>query len=588
MMKTLLVLLALFVRVDCSQEFRGTRRSFLPHFDRSADEATEQPEEASSGWQRDRRPDLSAWRRDRDYSLSAIPASAIYGVVAGAALSIIRAVTAEPFRRAVQFWTACGPIVFHYKFTEWWLGVSRADQSERDRAFGVLHQRYAEPSYAIILNLKGLYVKIAQVLSSRPDFLPEIYVNLFSNAQDAIPQWPIEKVRGIMDQSLHQELGLSFEDVFVSMDPIALGSASIGQVHRAVLVDHWDSFGNYTGGSDVAVKVMHRGCKKRFRYDFQVLRWLSRLALPGWRYILDEVERRVLTEFDYRNEAFSLATVRTNLEQSPYASRVVVPQPHSDLCTEAVLVMEMLHGPKLVDGIKEKLGLALGGDKETAAAFIAARQRELVSGEEQGSSDLLASIPYLSKLKLLLLRRQMRGYVDLLIDVHGQQIFCDGVFNGDCHPGNTLLLNNGMLGLIDYGQTRVLSRDDRLAYSRVIAEIARDDETGEYDDRVAQAVREAGFTAKNNSDASSLSQYAQIFFDSDVRGSILGFSSPQHYFASLNEANPLVTIPETAIFIARTSFLFRGLGGAFGGGPIRTSKRWAKHAEQAMAQESSH
>jgi predicted unusual protein kinase regulating ubiquinone biosynthesis (AarF/ABC1/UbiB family) len=149
-------------------------------------------------------------------------------------------------------------------------------------------------------------VKIGQVLSARPDFVPRQYVDLFGTVQDAIPQWPIENVHEIVKEELQSEYGLDWDDVFESMDPVALGSASIGQVHRAVLKSPWEKSNGYKGGKVVAVKVMHPGAKDRFRHDFQVFKWLCRVALPGWKAILVELERQIMTEFDYRNEATSL------------------------------------------------------------------------------------------------------------------------------------------------------------------------------------------------------------------------------------------------------------------------------------------
>jgi predicted unusual protein kinase regulating ubiquinone biosynthesis (AarF/ABC1/UbiB family) len=75
-----------------------------------------------------------------------------------------------------------------------------------------------------------LYVKLAQIVSSRPDFVPPQYIELFTSAQDSIPQWSVEDVKGVLDETLDTDFGLQFDDVFETMHPVALGSASIGQV----------------------------------------------------------------------------------------------------------------------------------------------------------------------------------------------------------------------------------------------------------------------------------------------------------------------------------------------------------------------
>jgi hypothetical protein len=277
----------------------------------------------------------------------------------------------ETLRRCFYFWTKAGPIVAHYKLTQFWMEhVTKPEKAHRDSVYERLHDKYSQPSLRIVLHLKGLYVKLAQVLSVRPDFVPHQYIELFSTVQDAVPQWPYENVDKLVRQSLRNDLGLNWEDVFEDMDHVALGSASIGQCHRAVLKQPWDKSGDYRGGKVVAVKVMHPGAENRFYNDFQVFRWLCRIALPGWKPFLDELNRQFMTEFDYLNEAINLDEVRINMAQSPYSRYVSVPQPLHALCSKHLLVMEMLDGKKLSDDIEERLAAAMGGNTKAARDFI--------------------------------------------------------------------------------------------------------------------------------------------------------------------------------------------------------------------------
>jgi len=362
----------------------------------------------------------------------------------------------EATRRAIYFWTRAGPMVIHYRFTQWWLEASHADRQKRDKVYNTLHYRYCHPCLDIILHLKGLYVKIGQVLSARPDFVPRQYVELFATVQDAIPQWPMEQVEEIVQRELQTEYGLSMNDVFESMDPVALGSASIGQVHKAVLKSPWDkSDDSYKGGKVVAVKIMHPNARNRFCHDFQVFKWLCRAALPGWRPILVELERQIMTEFDYRNEAASLEQVRTNMARTQYANKICIPQPLLGLCSTHLLVMQMLEGKKLSDAIEDRLTAALGGDRKLVHDFMRRKQEALMleadmqEPKSETAAHLLENVvesegrSSVSKffrksslaIQLYSLLRKTRHYVDLLIDVHGHQIFLDGCFNGDPHPG---------------------------------------------------------------------------------------------------------------------------------------------------------
>lgn len=336
--------------------------------------------------------------------------------------------SSEAVQRAAYFWTTAGPMIAHYKWTQWWLTASHANRAQRDVTYERLHNRYAEPALSVIIHLKGLYCKIGQVLSARPDFLPYQYVSRFATVQDAIPQWPVESVKKIVQDSLQTNFGYDYDDVFESMDPVALGSASIGQVHRAVLKEPFR--GGRRHHKEVAVKIMHPDAQGRFVHDFQVFRWVCRLALPGWRGLLDELEKRFLTEFDYHTEAASLATIRSNIQKSRFRDKVYVPEPLQELCTNNLLVMEMLKGKKLVDAIKDRLANSLGGNRQLASEFLEGRRNKVIQGTAASTATetqvLIRSLSIFQKVCLLLLRRKCKHIVDTLIAVHGHQILQDG------------------------------------------------------------------------------------------------------------------------------------------------------------------
>ena len=185
----------------------------------------------------------------------------------------------EPTFRAVRFWRNVGPIVVHYKFTELWFKVTNPDAKKRSITWDKLHSMHAQTGLKVILDLRGLFVKIGQVMSSRADFIPRQYIDVFSSLQDSVPPWDVGHVQEIVRDSLESCQGLNFEEVFDSIGEV-LGSASIGQVHKARL----------TSGEIVAVKVMHPNAEKMFRDDFKVFRTLCKVALPGWDPILRELE----------------------------------------------------------------------------------------------------------------------------------------------------------------------------------------------------------------------------------------------------------------------------------------------------------
>jgi aarF domain-containing kinase len=478
-------------------------------------------------------------------------------VTAAAVNAAQKALWSPPVRRAVRFWWVAGPIVAHYRFAQWWLdSLPGNNKDRRDRVYAGLHRRYCDPTFRLMLELRGLFVKVGQVLSSRPDFVPDEYVRLFASLQDSIPPWTIDCVKDVVDRSLQAEHGVTYEQVFESMDPIALGSASIGQVHRAVLRRKEDATNNSGAavGREVAVKVMHPGAKDQFRHDFLIYRWLCRLALPTWMGLLNELERRMMTEFDYKNEAESLRLVRHNLvveRSSPYRNRVSVPEPVRHLCTQDVLVMELLRGRKLVDDVKQRLDQALGIEgaaedlirrRQAQLTMVINNKRERESDGDDSLRDLVDGAGFLAKLRMLSVRKRCQRYVDLLVDVHGHQIFVNGAFNGDPHPGNVLVLEDGRLGLIDFGQTRRLTDQERWGFARVVLALVE----GSDDEEVAETLRRAGFASQDDNDATTLARYATLFFDSDHESRNLGFATPQLYYASLMRSNPLTVIPDAA------------------------------------------
>jgi aarF domain-containing kinase len=497
--------------------------------------------------------------------------------------------TSQPIRRALYFWSRAGPIVAHYRFTQWW--IQKYPKEDRDQIYERLHNAYCQPSLQICLHLQGLFTKIGQVLSARPDFVPHQYVELFATVQDSVPQWPYEQVRELVCTSLRENQGLEWSNVFEHMDEKALGSASIGQCHRAILKSPWND--HY---KTVAVKIMHPGAQKCFRHDFQIFRWLCRIALPGWTPILDELQKQMMTEFDYRQEARNLDEVRDNMMRSPYKNQVTVPEPLHELCSQNMLVMEMLEGKKFADAMEDRLADAIGS-QEVAKKYLRQKRAALVmgnvpaGGDSSDASELIAFGRTLLEQKgktslwsqltmgyrLVALHRHVLRSVQLLVDVHGYQIFLNRVFNGDCHPGNMLELPNGKIGLIDYGQTKRLSLQESRSIARVVSEIGRESIDKS---KVAAAMRDCGFQTKWDKD-DVLTMYAKLFFDSDDEAKAQGCATPQLYLMKLASLDPLLHVPDASIFVARTSYLFRGMG-SMAGDQIRTSKYWRKHAEEAL------
>ncbi len=239
------------------------------------------------------------------------------------------------------------------------------------------------------------FIKLGQLLSTRADLLPPAYVTALSRLQDDVGAFGFDEVERIVES----ELGVRISRAFREFDNVPLASASLGQVHRAVL----------RNGRPVAVKVQRPGIRDQVLDDLDALRELAEFAdahtALGKRYgfgaMLEEFRKSMLRELDYQLEARNLETLRDNLSEYP---RIHVPSPVADYTTSRVLTMDFIGGRKLT---------SLG---------------PLAQLEVEGT--VLA---------------------EQLIGAYLKQILVDGFFHADPHPGNVFLTDAGDIALIDLG-----------------------------------------------------------------------------------------------------------------------------------------
>jgi predicted unusual protein kinase regulating ubiquinone biosynthesis (AarF/ABC1/UbiB family) len=277
------------------------------------------------------------------------------------------------------------------------------------------------------------FIKLGQLLSTRPDLIPPTYAAALARLQDKVEPFDGEDAERIVGE----ELGVRVSKAFASFDRAPLAAASLGQVHRAVLRD----------GRTVAVKVQRPGIREQIVKDLDaledVVEFMDRHTSGGRKYeparVLEEFRRTLLTELDYRREARNMATLDANLDEF---QRIIVPRPVEGYSTGRVLTMEYVRGRNI--------------SKLSPLARMEADGRVL-------AEDLF------------------RAYL--------KQILVDGFFHADPHPGNVFLTDDGRIALLDLGMVGTLSPDLQQHLLRMILAVSEG-----RGDEAAEATIEAGET----------------------------------------------------------------------------------------------
>eukprot|EP00984_Skeletonema_dohrnii_P026132 scaffold15425_cov141-Skeletonema_dohrnii-CCMP3373.AAC.5 len=477
-----------------------------------------------------------------------------------------------------------------------------------DEVWDELHEETSKAGLDKIMELQGFYVKSGQMAAANiGNAFPKIWQDTMSVLQDECPSEPFEVVKSIVES----EYGCDLHDVFETFEETPIGAASIGQVHRATLK---------RDGSKVVVKVMYPGVENTFRGDVRTIKMFCEVAQPVHVAPLIEIEKQFMTEFDYVLESQQLDKVRKNMmaaEIAGDASKLcAIPKPHLDLCTKRILVMDELNGNKLVTELKndmnrqmERMNHSLekfGGDEEEMQKSFT---KEFALGENGPTSDQYETLIKLLDAK----RRAVNAYaalynysvgllpgtkrkeyqgksslpinhaklIDDLLHIHGHQVLVDGVFNGDPHPGNILLLGveegKPQLGLIDYGQVKTISKEERLVFCRLILALADDDKDG-----VVKALKEAGYKSQKM-DEDIMYTYARVAYDEDNETLTQG-KHIQLFMEELHDSDPVEHLPQQYILASRVSILLRGLGHAVHQSRS-VAKAWRPIAEKVLREE---
>ena len=247
------------------------------------------------------------------------------------------------------------------------------------------------------------FVKLGQILSTRPDLIPTELAQEFSKLQDDVAPFTFLKT----EERFKKEFGRPISELFAEFDEQPAAAASLSQVYKAKLVS----------GETVAVKIQRPNIKKTMEEDIAILLDLAKFAEKRFIYgriyqpveIVKEFARTVRKELDFINEGRNIDKFRANFKD---IETVRIPKVYWDLTADKILTMEYIDGIKISDTVKLK--------------------------KSQFDKKIIAT----------------RG-ADMIL----KQIFADGFFHGDPHPGNIFVLKNNVIALLDFGMVGRISED---------------------------------------------------------------------------------------------------------------------------------
>ncbi|MDI6715289.1 MAG: AarF/ABC1/UbiB kinase family protein [Thermodesulfovibrio sp.] len=263
------------------------------------------------------------------------------------------------------------------------------------------------------------FIKLGQLLASRPDIIGSENIKEFKKLQDKVPPFSIDDV----NKTVEKELGLTPDKIFKSFNPIPIGSASIAQVHEAVLLN----------GEKVIVKVRRPGIKEQILIDIKILNTLARLMekhIPESRIfdpvgIVNEFSRSILRELDFRREARNAMIFKENFKEN---EKIYIPVIYKDYTKERILVMEKVEGVR-IDNIEALTQMGLN----------------------------------------------VKKIFKTIIDIYFIQIFEHGFFHGDPHPGNLIVTEDGRIVMVDFGIVGKIDEEFQESYANIALAIIKQD-----------------------------------------------------------------------------------------------------------------
>jgi ubiquinone biosynthesis protein len=376
------------------------------------------------------------------------------------------------------------------------------------------HRKTSKRLVNAILELKGLFIKVGQLISILTNFLPQEFRAELEQLQDAVPARPLDEVVA----RIQKEFGKPPEQLFASFDPVPIASASLAQVHKARLHD----------GRHVAVKVQHADIELIARLDLESIRRIMELIqfvvrIRGLESYHADIAELIRQELDFELEAQNIETIAANFAGN---TNVHFPVVVHELSSPRVLTTEFVDGVKVTDFARlEKLGI----DRPALA--------------------------------------------ERLLRVVCQMIFIDGVYHADPHPGNIIVHANGSFTLVDFGAVGRLAPGMKAAVPMFWDGVIKRDPG-----RIADALRQMGMIPRPEEGSESdvaeraISYFQKRFLEQmtveswslkdiqvDMKTKLEAMADLKKLDVSFRQLTNVIQVPKEWVIFERASVLTLGL-----------------------------
>lgn len=396
--------------------------------------------------------------------------------------------------------------VFASYAAQWlvWRATLRRGWNDR---WSRVHRANAQRLARGFLRLRGVYIKMGQVLSVLGTFLPSAYGDALRPLQDDVPPRPLSDLLPRL-RSVWGEAGV---DRLAKLEPQAIAAASLAQVHRGTTKD----------GTEVAIKVLWPGIEKLVERDLRVIRWVMPLVYRAFgfrqmRAVVDQLERMLHHELDYAHEQANMERFR---EMFRSRDDVVVPRVLSELSGPGVLVMTYEEGVKLLD--------------------IAGMRARGIEPEKVAQT---------------------------LVECYLAMLFEHRWFHADPHPGNFLVRPNNQLVMLDFGAVEPISDDLVAGIETVLMGGLTRDPT-----KVLEGVRQMGFVAEDGDQRlvedvgrQYLKMLGQLRIDNFARldpATVVKLSGARQWKGRVRQIAGNLSYPDGYFYIERALLLLFGVVG---------------------------